>query len=794
MVVSGFDCASVGQDNAQQAEEYAAPFVPEPDGRGTWSLLYSCIFTLALCVWTAFHPNVKTPEASTTGKYIVKIKWVVFSIFAPEIGVLTAFKQYRQAKVLAAELSGLEVDWMKQKTGNAEVSTIDDASSHLDHLEESVKDEVLTTQPFSQTYGFYILMGGLTVNVSHLHDQSDRVLITPSGLIHLAKKGYFFHVSDADIEDKSKANMLAKGLVLLQITWTILQCLSRKATGLPLSVLEVHILVHAGCALIMYVLWFNKPMDVDEPVDVSSQIPHKLVALMLVRSHRFGVQPYGNLEVPVEYTPVQLNGTKSGVWPNRRMSEAAYLMYNPDMGSSSHNTSTRDSAMPEHANNPESTESTFNLPGSDSSASPEPGQTEESNRVKQESTKQGGHDKLSPAKLPASDPKRIKQLRKMRNKRPGKARLETVMFPPRRGAIYTSTAAASTNPAVEPDHICLGFKAEPAPSIKTVATIATGQFHPNGIGPRAFVAGHWRGDQFPNRNPPFRPPTSVLQLPEDFRKRIPLSRLDTSTIVFHFPLTISLSKNDFRRWQLAGMALREELDARVIQPPVDNTFIDFENEADTIEGSYFVPSSLLINAGQSIFEELFHSSWGAPSGTHRHTLVLRAFYHHLLDFEEFGIGATTAVMMLPGLLYGGLHLALWFHDFPTDIEKLLWRISAVTLISVPVVAGTLLLGRATYQQFLQARAGRSIDAKETKDPCQKQETTDLEEARRQGSSVSENPEDPPLHFCQRMLFDLVIIFLVVTTVLYTFSRIYIIVESFISLRRVPVGVYTDIGW
>ncbi|KAL9007745.1 MAG: hypothetical protein Q9180_009586, partial [Flavoplaca navasiana] len=276
-------------------------------------------------------------------------------------------------------------------------------------------DEVLHSRPFSQTYGFYILMGGLTVNVSHLHDQSDRVLITPSGLIHLAKKGYFFHVSDADIEDKSKANMLAKGLVLLQITWTVLQCLSRKATGLPLSVLEVHILVHAGCALIMYVLWFNKPMDVDEPVDVSSQIPNKLVALMLVRSHRFGMQPYGNLEVPVEYTPVQLKGTKSGVWPNRRMSEAAYLMYNPDRGSSSHNSSTQASAMPEHANNPEST---FNMSESYSSASSEPGQTEESNRAPQKSTQQGGHDKLSPAKLLASDPKRIKQLRKMRNKRP----------------------------------------------------------------------------------------------------------------------------------------------------------------------------------------------------------------------------------------------------------------------------------------------------------------------------------------------------------------------------------------
>lgn len=33
-----------------------------------------------------------------------------------------------------------------------------------------------------------------------------------------------------------------------------------------------------------------------------------------------------------------------------------------------------------------------------------------------------------------------------------------------------------------------------------------------------------------------------------------------------------------------------------------------------------------------------------------------------------------------------------------------------------------------------------------------------------------------------------------TEALYIFSRVFIIVESFISLRHVPVGVYTNVGW
>lgn len=36
--------------------------------------------------------------------------------------------------------------------------------------------------------------------------------------------------------------------------------------------------------------------------------------------------------------------------------------------------------------------------------------------------------------------------------------------------------------------------------------------------------------------------------------------------------------------------------------------------------------------------------------------------------------------------------------------------------------------------------------------------------------------------------------LVMIGCLYIFSRVFIIVESFISLRHVPVGVYEEVGW
>jgi Zn-dependent protease len=71
--------------------EVAPPWVDDPSGRGTWNLLYSCGFTLVLCVWTSIHLNVPP--------------WVVIALFAPEVVVLTAFQQWLTATCFLKELN-----------------------------------------------------------------------------------------------------------------------------------------------------------------------------------------------------------------------------------------------------------------------------------------------------------------------------------------------------------------------------------------------------------------------------------------------------------------------------------------------------------------------------------------------------------------------------------------------------------------------------------------------------------------------------------------------------------------
>lgn len=95
------------------------------------------------------------------------------------------------------------------------------------------------------------------VDVSDIHDIHSLLTLQPLGIIELAKKGYFLEISEKAIKDKSKADILAKLLVCVQVVWMVIQCIGRKVEGLPISLLEIHVLVHVACALCMYALWIK---------------------------------------------------------------------------------------------------------------------------------------------------------------------------------------------------------------------------------------------------------------------------------------------------------------------------------------------------------------------------------------------------------------------------------------------------------------------------------------------------------------------------------------------------------
>ena len=118
----------------------------------------------------------------------------------------------------------------------------------------------------------------------------------------------------------------------------------------------------------------------------------------------------------------------------------------------------------------------------------------------------------------------------------------------------------------------------------------------------------------------------------------------------------------------------------------------------------------------------------------------------------------TLLVALP-LVYGGIHLTTWNFHFASHTEHLLWKIACIDIM------GTIPLGVAFYA-CISTISGIYTN---------------------QVSVDRELSADEMLGYIYWISFTPLFIF-------YTLSRIYIVVESFIGLRHVPLGVYAAIPW
>lgn len=137
-------------------------------------------------------------------------------------------------------------------------------------------------------HSFYAVMGGFVFSPESCSEYSARPLLTltPRGVALLAECGHLPDISKKDIDDKSKADALAKALVCLQASWMLVQTVGRLAGNLPVTLLEVNTLGHILCAFIIYVLWWNKPRQVFEPTVLEGRWVGMLHAYMEASTRR----------------------------------------------------------------------------------------------------------------------------------------------------------------------------------------------------------------------------------------------------------------------------------------------------------------------------------------------------------------------------------------------------------------------------------------------------------------------------------------------------------------------------
>jgi hypothetical protein len=72
--------------------------------------------------------------------------------------------------------------------------------------------------------------------------------------------------AEEDIDDRSKADLFTKAFASAQCLWLVIQSIARASAELPITQLELATMAFVACALLMYILWWNKPFGVERRV------------------------------------------------------------------------------------------------------------------------------------------------------------------------------------------------------------------------------------------------------------------------------------------------------------------------------------------------------------------------------------------------------------------------------------------------------------------------------------------------------------------------------------------------
>ena len=126
--------------------------------------------------------------------------------------------------------------------------------------------------------GFHLFQRGSkgtshnATNIFVFHELEDDIPLHPLSYRDLYSNKINFSSltvpTEVEIKDRGKSDWLAKSLVLLQTSWFVMQCIARAIEHLPITHLEIVTLAYAAVNFVIYIFWWNKPLNVNRPIRV----------------------------------------------------------------------------------------------------------------------------------------------------------------------------------------------------------------------------------------------------------------------------------------------------------------------------------------------------------------------------------------------------------------------------------------------------------------------------------------------------------------------------------------------
>ena len=204
-------------------------WIPEPDGRGTWSIIWSCLVTIFICTWSVLHLDL--PERHGFWYlFFRKVKWMLVAALAPEFILMIAVNDFFQARFLLGQLVAHGGDeWT------------------LVHAEFAVAGGLRVTSPGLDEVKPDDFGSSLREAV-----ESGRITEPP--------------ISKEELKSRSKSDGIVKFIALLQITWFGLQALFRAIQHLQVAALEIMTVAFFVLAVLIYAIYWNRPQDIEYPI------------------------------------------------------------------------------------------------------------------------------------------------------------------------------------------------------------------------------------------------------------------------------------------------------------------------------------------------------------------------------------------------------------------------------------------------------------------------------------------------------------------------------------------------
>ena len=202
-------------------------WVSEPSGRGTWSILWSCLATIFICTWSALHLNI--PEEHGRWYLIFrKIGWMLVAATAPEIVLYNSAGNFFEARAL------------------------------LKHLRNrGFHGWTLTHTQFAYSKGFWSRT-----------PQGEARKCEPDLLRTLIEYRDVDGppISEEELKSRSKGDWVIKLTAVVQIIWFVIQTLFRAIEHFQTTALEIMTVAFVFCSVFIYGFSLNQPQNVEYPV------------------------------------------------------------------------------------------------------------------------------------------------------------------------------------------------------------------------------------------------------------------------------------------------------------------------------------------------------------------------------------------------------------------------------------------------------------------------------------------------------------------------------------------------